>query len=316
MKNLKIFISAFVVSTTLMSCENDFIIENDEYTNKIVVNSIFSNLDTLKAEVTKTFSPYKPIDVKELKNAKILLFGNGQFIEELSYLKLPKDTIGRFVSTTVPQQGIAYSIEVTDPELGTATAGSSIPGPFAVSDLSSVWIKWGKYNSTSMRYNFKLTLHDRETTDYYYLTMAFPVIKKDEETGEWDFYAYQYCEIQTGDLPLHQLYLRNGLIFEDRGFNGTAHVISGSATTYKYPFGDFEVEWPADTNKIKVDSLHLHINVYKLSKDLYTFYSSYATALKNENNVYAEPTPIYSNIENGVGVFGGEFVIESVVETK
>ena len=316
MKNLKIFISVLAALTTFVSCENDFIIENEEYTNKIVVNSIFSNLDTLKAEVTKTFSPYKPIEVKELRNAKVSLFGNGQFIEELAYRKLPEDTIGKFISTTVPQQGVAYSIEVTDPELGTATAASSIPGPFEVSDLSAVWTKWGEYNSTSMRYNFKFTLHDRETTDYYYLTIAFPVIKKDEDTGEWKFYAYQYCEIQTGDLPLHQLYLRNGLIFEDRGFNGTEHVISGSATTYKYPFGDFEVDWPADTNKIKVDSLHLHINVYKLSKELYTFYSSHATALKNENNVYSEPTPIYSNIENGVGVFGGEFVIKSVIETK
>ena len=316
MKKLRIILTALVTSAVLTSCENDFVIKNDEYINKIVVNSVFNNTGILSAEVTKTFSPYEPVKVVELSSANVSLFKDGTFVEKLTYRKTPQDTLGKFVSTTIPEQGRRYSIEVTDPKLGIATSESSVPAPFGVSDLSAVWMKWGEYNSTSMRYNFKFTLHDRETTDYYYLTIAFPVIKKDEETGEWHFYAYQYCEIQTGDLPLHQLYLRNGLLSEDKAFNGTDHVISGTATTYREPFGDFESDWPADTNKIKVDSLHLHITVRKLTKELYTFYSSYATALKNENNVYSEPTPIYSNIENGVGVFGGEFVIESVVNTK
>jgi len=316
MKKLRIILTALVTSTFLMSCENDFVIENDEYINKIVVNSVFSNTGILSAEITKTFSPYKSVNVAELSSAKVSLFKDGTFIEDLTYSKTPHDSLGKFVSTTIPEQGRRYSIKVTDPELGTATSESSVPAPFGVSDLSAVWIKWGEYNTTSMRYNFKFTLHDRETTDYYYLTIAFPVMKKDEETGLWHFYAYQYCQIETGDLPLHQLYLRNGFLFEDKAFNNTNHVVSGTATAYREPFGDFDFEWPADTNKIKVDSLHLHITVRKLTKELYTFYSSHATVLKNENNVYSEPTPIYSNIKNGVGVFGGEFVIESVIETR
>ncbi len=316
MKNIELILTALFTTTVLMSCESDFIVENQEYINRIVVTSVFSNTDTLTAEITKTFSPFGTATVEELNSAKVSLFKEGTFVETLTYYKTPQDTLGKFVSTTIPEQGKAYSIEVIEPGLETATSESSIPAPFEVSDLSAVKIEWGEYNTTSVRYNFKFTLHDRETTDYYYLTIAFPVIKKDEETREWHFYAYQYCEIQTGDLPLHQLYLRNGFLFEDKAFNGINHVVSGTATAYSEPFGDFNFEWPADTNKLKVDSLHLHINVYKLTKELYTFYSSHATVLKNENNIYSEPTPIYSNIENGVGVFGGEFVIESVVETK
>jgi len=316
MKNIKIILIALFTSTIIMSCENDFVVENDEYVNKIVVNSVFSNSGILSAEITKTFSPYETVKVVELSSARVSLFKDGTFVEDLTYRKTPQDTLGKFVSTTIPEQGKSYSIKVTDSKLGTATSESYVPAPFGVSNLSAIWLKWGEYNTTSMRYNFKFTLHDSETTDYYYLTIAFPVMKKNEDTGQWYFYAYQYCEIQTGDLPLHQLYLRNGFLFEDKAFNGINHVVSGTATTYRNPFGDFDYEWPTDTNKIKVDSLHLHITVRKLTKELYTFYSSHATVLKNENNIYSEPTPIYSNIENGVGVFGGEFVIESVVETK
>jgi hypothetical protein len=28
--------------------------------------------------------------------------------------------------------------------------------------------------------------------------------------------------------------------------------------------------------------------------------------LNNENDIYSEPTPVFSNIENGIGIFGGE----------
>jgi hypothetical protein len=38
--------------------------------------------------------------------------------------------------------------------------------------------------------------------------------------------------------------------------------------------------------------------------------------LKNENNIYSEPAPVYSNVENGTGIFGGEYVIDKVVDTK
>ena len=307
---------SLIFTMLLVSCENILIIETDNSINKIVVNSVFNNIDTLKVEVTKSFAPNGNINVQELSNAKVSLYKNGQFVELLTYRKTFDDFLGKFVSTTIPEPEQSYSIEVNDPELGIATSSSSIPTEFDVTDLSAVKIQWGEDNLTSMRFNFKFTLDDAESTDYYYLTMAFPVLKKDENNGEWYFYAFQYCEIETGDLPLHQLYLKNGLLFEDKAFNGTKHVVSGSATTYQQPFGDFDFEWPADPDKIKVDSLHLHINVYRLSKELYTFYSSHATVLKNENNVYSEPTPVYSNVENGTGIFGGEFAVTNIVETK
>jgi len=311
-----VMLMALTVSFVFTSCESDLDIKTDDYIDKIVINSIFNNRDTLAVEVTRTFAPYETINVEELENAQVLVFREGQFVEDLVYVKREQDSLGRFVASFIREPEKSYSIEVTDTKLGQASSVSFVPGMFEVTDLSAVKAEWGEDNITSMRFNFKFTLHDLEASDQYYLTIAFPVLEKDEDTGEWEFFAYQYCEMLTGDLPLHQLYLRNGLLFKDDAFNGTAHVVSGSATTYRKPFGDFDIDYPPDPDKYKVDSLHMHIWVHRLSPELYRFCSSYATVLKNENNIYSEPSPLYSNVENGTGIFGGEYVVEKIVDTK
>jgi hypothetical protein len=311
-----VMLMALTASFILTSCETDLDIKTDDYTDRIVINSIFNNRDTLAVEVTKTFPPYGKANIEEIEKAKVSVFREGQFVEDLVYVKREQDSLGRFVASFIPEPEKNYSIEVTDSKIGKATSASYVPGRFEVTGLSAVKTEWGEDNITSMRFNFKFTLHDPEASDQYYLTIAFPVLEKNEATGEWEFFAFQYCEILTGDLPLHQLYLRNGLLFKDDAFNGTAHVVSGSATTYRKPFGDFDIDFPPDPDKYKVDSLHMHISVHRLSPELYLFCSSYATVLKNENNIYSEPAPVYSNVENGTGIFGGEYVIDKVVDTK
>ncbi len=96
---------------------------------------------------------------------------------------------------------------------------------------------------------------------------------------------------------------------EDDYINGNSYRITGSATTYQKPFGDFE-----DSGKLMRDTTALRIELHSLSQELYHFYISHAAVLVNQNDIYSEPTPIYSNIENGLGLFGGDNI--TIVESK
>ncbi len=297
-----------VFASALLSCEKEFVIKTEDIKNLMVVNAIFNNQESFEVEVTKSFSPYGELEVKELTNSRVSLLANGVFIEDLVYSKLPDDNLGKFCSISIPEVGEKYTIEVNNPDYKMANSKSTIPEGVNFSSENVSWTKWGEDNITSVRYNFSFTLEDPDDNNYYYLTMSFPVNKLNEETGQYEFYAFQYAEILTSDLPGHQLYLRNGLLFKDNIFNKADYAISGTATTYQYAFGDyiFPGDGDVDEENLKVDFSKLYISLHHLSKELFNFYSSHATKLKNDNNLFAEPTLIYSNIENGLGIFGGE----------
>ena len=56
----------------------------------------------------------------------------------------------------------------------------------------------------------------------------------------------------------------------------------------------------------------LKVRFLTLSRDFFEFATSYQKQKLNNNNPFAEPTQVYSNIENGLGIFAGFAVTEVV----
>jgi hypothetical protein len=118
-------------------------------------------------------------------------------------------------------------------------------------------------------------------------------------------FDWQNAEIETTDLPEKEIFLRNGLLFNDEAFDGTQKIISGTATMYTYPCCYLEDDWKND-DKLIIDKSKLHIELHSLSEEAWFYSASYAKKMLAEKNIYSEPTVIYNNIENGLGIFGGE----------
>lgn len=293
----------------LFSCEKELEINLDEADKLIVINSVFSPEEVFRVEVTKSFSPFEKAQIEELNDAQVSLFENGTFVEELTYSTNTNGVIGGFSSTTVPVVGNEYRIEVEDPVLGKATGSSGIPKKVSIVSDEVKWAPWGENNSISARYHFSFEIEDLPEENFYYLTMSFPVYMFNTITNQYDFHAYQYAEINTGDLPEHQPYVKNGLLFKDEYFNEASYAVTGTATTYQFAFGDFD-----GSGELMRDTSVLRIELHSLSQELYNFYSSHAAVLKNQSDIYAEPSQIYTNIENGLGSFGGENI--TVVEAE
>ncbi len=293
----------------LFSCEKELKIELDDADRLIVANSVFTPEEVFRVEVTKSFSPFESIQIEELSNAKVSLYENGIFVEELIYSKDADDVIGNFSSTIIPTVEKTYLIEVEDPVLGKAKGSSHIPKKIATNNDEVKWILWGDDNITSARYEFSFEIEDLPEENFYFLTMSFPILKLNASTNQYDFHTYQYAEINTGNLPDNQLYVKNGLLFKDEYFNGNNHAVTGTATTYQNPFGDFD-----GSGDLMRDTSILRIELHSLSQELYNFYTSHAVLLKNQNDIYSEPTQVFTNIENGLGSFAGENI--TLIETE
>lgn len=302
MLSLKHFFLLIIIG--LFSCEKELIIDVEGDNNQIVINSLFSPNQLFSASVTQSMSPLAPDLVKELNSAEVNIYENNIFKETMTYYKSPDDVVGKFYSTFKPEVGKSYSITVSSKDKETITGVDKIPEKTSVISATSTLVEWGD-STNIIRYYFDLTIDDPVAVSYYYFNAFFPVYKKNETTGEYEFHNNQYLEIRTNDLPKYEGYINGSILFNDEGFNGTKKRISGTVTTFTLPVSsaneDEEEEEDLIMNKSK-----LYIDLYSVSEEGYKFHSSYAKVFATAADIYSEPTVIYSNIENGLGIFSGE----------
>ena len=55
-----------------------------------------------------------------------------------------------------------------------------------------------------------------------------------------------------------------------------------------------------------LDKTTLYFEVHSLSLDAYNFCSSYARKINAIEDLYSEPIVVFTNVENGLGIFAGD----------
>ena len=89
-----------------------------------------------------------------------------------------------------------------------------------------------------------------------------------------------------------------GMLFNDKAFNGKAYSIT------------FDYKESLNRNQ-RFGKLHTELR--RTSKDYYLYYTSLSRQISSPAPPFSEPVILYSNIENGLGLFGGYTVsIDSV----
>jgi hypothetical protein len=311
-KHLKINMILLVLTGLMLSsCEKEFKIDATNGDNLIVINSLFNANEPLSLSLTKSMLPQDNQNIVELKNAKVALFKDGTFLESMHYIKQPDELIGRFYSNTKPVFGSTYKVEVEDSKLGKASTQSLLPDKVDIISDTALWVKWEKEEDSSfvIRFYFEIDFIDPANENFYYITASVPVYKVDTLNNTRTFESWQYAEILSGDLPAHEIYLYNALLFKDITFNNSKKKISGTATMKNAPYAS---SYKDDKSYI-LDKSKLHIELHSLSKDAFNYCSSYSKKIASQDDVYSEPTVVYSNIINGLGIFAGESISKTEV---
>jgi hypothetical protein len=262
----------------LYSCRKPLDIDKDFSDTKPVLNCYFSPKDSVFISLTRSMSPlsYSVEKFEVLQNPQIEIYENNNlldvsFIFENDFYK---------AQNFHPKANFNYQIKVTTENNDIIEAGDSI-----VSTIPIINMSYEKYTDEFGYIMYKVFTNftdPKEIINYYWLNLS--VMQKSDNW--WISYC---CPIYSTDPKIDEWNENkyNYLIFTDEKINGLDNSI------YFEVFPDY-------------DSTRVIARLNSISVNLYNFLKTYNEQTENIeiNNPLEEPTPIFSNVTGGLGIFG------------
>lgn len=267
--------------------------------SKLVVNCYFAPDSAWEFQVSKSLSVLDNAELKLVDDASIVLYRDSAVIDSV---KAP-DTDGLYRSgESLPQPGERYRIEVLSPDFKNALyAEGTVPSPVPVTGANVIitdsaffytrQYEWGAMPPRgNVQGTLELTFSDPPGTDNYYQVSLYSFVKDYDYNDSTIFWIYKRDINFTVDDPVVQ---------KTEAYYGAARfsdeLIDGQ--TYKLKL-DFE-DWEASLDQV------YFIDLVSLNRDSYLYRSSVQEYYESSGDPFSEPVLIYSNIENGFGIFAG-----------
>ncbi len=279
MKTIKLItLLAALLILGLMACED--VVTNVELPNSKPAVVIFSYIspetDTVKAEVFYSNPINQPGNYTKntIKDAQVVLKEAGGGETALQYHE-PTDSFIAAVDPSFLKEGRTYTISVVTPKGEKAEATCELPG-------KNESLRITHFDSTQfdqmVRYRFKLEFDDNYGKPDYYRLMARAVVRRiwEADTAIWEYGVWFN-------------YGQELIAVKDN--NGKTFAAEGSIEIYR------DMYW--------ADEKLLGLKCYLLSTDEH--YYLFHRSLQNyePDNPFSEPTLIYSNVQDGLGVLAG-----------
>ncbi|MEN8122732.1 MAG: DUF4249 domain-containing protein [Bacteroidota bacterium] len=279
MKYLKYISSVLIGSIVFASCiktvELDFEVET-----KPTFNCILNPDSTIKANLTESRAIDGTEEIVGIENAKIRLLEEDKLIGILTDIGS-----GNYIFNYFPESGKTYSVEINVNNYPVLIATTTVP------EQTKFKLNEKPVNDGS---NITVEIHDEPGPDFYWY-YSYSIANR---------YGYKYIS------TLYSLY---SPYFDD--FNKQIEPESRYGYQYLYMIRI------SDQNS---DGKVLEWEMYNRISDIYDDYRIFMTVDRHydqylktsiqmrmqENQTVAlnEPVPIYSNVENGYGVFGSNVV--------
>ncbi len=220
-----------------------------------------------------------------MENVDILIRKNGQEVETFFSSLVPDGCHDEDTGFKFDEIGALYELEVTHPDYQSIYARQIMPSIPGIS--AATYEQAGTYDPfKDTRYDkLKVTFEDDAATEDYYWIQGFIRNRCCEE----DFYSLWTW---SDNFLLEETVASQGLVFNDGTFNGEEVVL----------------DLKLDDTYIELDNHLIYVRFSKITRDAYLNFKTRKAYQDAENNPFAEPVTIHSNIENGFGIFGLEAV--------
>jgi hypothetical protein len=295
-------------------CEKDLESDIPGASPQLVVNSLFTLDSIIRVEVSVSASPGQDENIRSLKSAKITVFEDeahvkdfvldSMYAQPFNFSGLPNASVApiklyyHHTTTTTARSGRPYLIEVKFPGMKTVTATTTIPRPVRANAVTQ---NLGSALNIDGRPMVKrsFTLNDNGSRENFYGIEVLAVSGGYEEriaffSGEKAFSEnLTVIEGQHSQGVMYQP--ENGVYFSNGKFQGRTEQFD-IYVDEQYVYSPYAVK----------------VRLLTLSKDFFDFAISYQKQKTNSGNPFAEPTQVYSNVENGLGIFAGYSVTEVV----
>ncbi|HFA50103.1 MAG TPA: DUF4249 domain-containing protein [Bacteroidetes bacterium] len=282
---MKIYNCIFFFSAILFfaSCSEDFFeqtvdIDIPEHTPQLAVTSQLSSGDTmLWAFLTPSQGILDNTAAQPIEDATVELFRNGQLMETLFYSGERFYT--SISNTPLPTDADEYILKVSAPGFDPIEVVQQMPAPVPI--ISATYEAGGAIDIDGERVDeVSVEFVDPAGEDNYYQMTI--VIEVERQNGGFTNSPYIYKLDPIAEE------LDNGQYLKDDSFDGKKYV---------WRVGFYEQHF--DPNQ----SVKIHVQLSSVSRDQYFYERSVYLSVDADDNPFAEPVIIHSNVEGGQGVF-------------
>jgi hypothetical protein len=290
----KLFYIIFILSSFLISCEKIIEFDVETTTPKIVINSIFNTDDNWNVHLSSSLSVIDTSNLTNIENASVYIFDDqNQIIETLVH-----DSLGYYHGILKPIDGLKYKIEASALNFETVNAIDSIPQKSTITalDTSSFVFNGNERISISIGFNQSMSI-----SNYYKIAVKIGREKYSTTLDQNGFniidtnYKEKWINVRPESSFAERTSNPKEIIFNDNTFNSNEESVSFSIKNLIHKHNQ-------DSNySLKFITIYF----FGISHDHYIYYKSLKIFEDNSLNIFAQPIQVFSNINNGFGIFAG-----------
>ncbi len=279
------YLSAMVL---FVSCDRETIINDVDYKPKIVVNSLFFNGGRMAFLVGKSSRLGDTLPDFSISGATIRLRSDNK---GQSYVVTYDTRLARYIAF-IPSidEGDIYRVQIQSPGLPEVSAVAEVP--LSPDNLKAELKEDVFIDSMGITYDeLHIQFTDRKADRNYYEVMLFYFSTR---TNEFTLFIPENSEKENPEFALTPA---GTFIIDDRGREG-----QDIRMRFTLPF-----DQASGTPRYRVQ-------LNALSRDYYEYQRTLTLLEKREGSPFSPPVVLFSNIQNGLGIFAGRSSKEVLVD--
>lgn len=299
---MKILSILSILAIFLFSCSKEIEFKYNHIETKLVLNGLICPDSLISVHLSRTYTILSD-EILVIENAKVSLFCNGKFVEILEYYKH-----GIYKSRTVyPQPDSIYTIIAEAEGYPVISATDTVP--------RKTKIKYGTHSSGNTYDEYGDPHHDYETTisdppeknfyELFFIYQNSPNIFLDKYLINFQIEPVVADPVLRSDSELD--YWVFTYVFTDNFFNGTNYLM-------KNKFLAAVVQGKFAKQFVPTDSEDRYAILRTTSLTYYNYRKSWIRHSNNQQignrveeplfmTLIGDPTPMFSNVEGGYGIF-------------
>ena len=278
-------------------CERiiDFPIKSDEL--KVVMNSLINTDSVILINLSKSIGILDTGNIPYVQNGIVTLYENNSAVGSMTYLGKGFYSSGNLI----PKTNTEYKVSVNVPNEKEVTAFCIIPNQVPIISIDTVLnLKNNDYYYQNYTYDLILTIDDPPGIYNFYELILFQKTMNIYEDTTFNFNQRNFF---TDDPIIEYYRLENDLYSLNLNLETEKNNVSAAYFSDKLTDGK---KFPV---RITLENWNLngmyYICLRSLTKDYYLYLTSLAQYSMAYGNPFSERVQIYSNIHNGLGIFGG-----------
>ena len=286
-----------VVLTVLSSCQKDFNIDDEDYQAKLVLNAVFSPDNLWNIHLCKTNSIFT-----ENNNSNIISGANIRIedLTENAEIQFEELEDGSYQSIGfTPQQGHSYEIFVDSEEYGQIYSSTYVP---TVGDISNIQVQTVNLRGQAV-YKIDLEITDLPSQENFYVWEVLEDLDSEQSiklfSGD-DISSIEDAIDQNAPVTFNPK-IKGDFVFVQGG--ESEDTSSDFFNTSLFAVAANGLDSEGNPNPGSISDQKIKLKVRAVSKDLFMHLKS-LEELSSINSSNNQPGSIYSNIQNGYGIFG------------